>query len=147
MHNICLGMTRGDATPLTELLQVLHSVIARQHKYRIEHRRHMTGVKEQSVAEWIRRIFGVIAQELGIEQIYKIRTTHSTSGVTRFSLFYHSCSQNTNVIGRFVEFRVSKHILLLLICLYYSSCKYTNISIFFDKGHILDHKISCGLQE
>mgnify|MGYP003295258305 CR=1 FL=1 len=39
---------------------------------------------------------------ISIEHIYEICTTHSSARVTRFSLFNHSSSQNTNVICRLV---------------------------------------------
>ena len=104
VHKINLWVTRGDTSPLAEVLQILHLVESRQHQNRIKHRRHVARVEEEAITERIGWILRVKMNELRVEQIDKICTAHSSSGVTRLSLFYHSSSQYANIIGSLVEF-------------------------------------------
>ena len=104
MHNIYLGMAGGTATPLTEILQIVHRVETREHQHRIEHRRHMARIEEETVAEGIGGVLGIESHKFGVENIDEIGTAHSASGMTRLSFFYHSSSQNTDIIGCFIEF-------------------------------------------
>ena len=97
--HINLGVTRGYATPLAELAQIVHREVTCQCQNAIEHRRHMTRIEEKAIAERICRIVGIVTQKLRIEHIDEIGTTHSTARVSRFGFFDHCGSQYTNVIG------------------------------------------------
>jgi hypothetical protein len=66
----------------------------------------MSGVEEHTITMGICHIVGVVTEELRIEYIDEICTTHSTAGVTRLCLFYHRGSQDTDVIGCALKFVV-----------------------------------------
>ena len=44
------GVSGSHAAPLTELFEFVNSVFAGKGKYGVEHRRHVTGIKEEAVA-------------------------------------------------------------------------------------------------
>ncbi len=61
--NIHFRMTRSDTTPLTEVLKILYGKFAGERKYAVEHRRHMTGIKEETVACEPLGVCGIIHKE------------------------------------------------------------------------------------
>ena len=123
VRRIGLGVARGDAAPLTERLEIVHRIEARQHQHRIEHRRHVARVEEKSVAERIRRILRIVTQKLRIKQINEIGAAHSSARVSRLGLFDHRGGQDADIVGRLIKFRVSKHIYIL-----FNSCYKSRIS-------------------
>ena len=72
-------MSGSDAPPLAELLQLFHGVAATECEHRIEHRRHMTGVEEESVAGDPKRISRVIDQMTREEHIGEVGAAHGTA--------------------------------------------------------------------
>ena len=86
---VTLGMTRGRAAPLAEILELVERKIAGQRQHRIEHRRHVARIEEETVAQRIGGIVGIVFQELGIEDVDKVGTAHRSSGMARLRFLYH----------------------------------------------------------
>ena len=97
--HIQLRVAGGYATPLTELTQLVHREMTCQCQHTVQHRRHMTRIQEETIAERISRIVGIVTQKLRIEHIDEIGTTHCTTRVSRFGFFDHCGSQYSYVIG------------------------------------------------
>ena len=48
--NLTLRVPRGDRAPLAQVLQVIQLVLANEAELRVEHRGHVAGVEEETVA-------------------------------------------------------------------------------------------------
>ena len=110
VSHIDLGVTGCDAAPLAERCQILHRIVSGQGQHRIEHRGHVSGIEEETVAERIAQIIGIVTQELRIEDIDEIGAAHCTSGMARFGLLDHRRGQYTDVVGRTHQFCIVCHI-------------------------------------
>ncbi len=75
-------MTRSNAPPLAELLELLYGVTSGKGQSAIQHGRHVTGVEEESVTAEPCGIVGVGYKELRIEHINEIGATHGTARMT-----------------------------------------------------------------
>ena len=75
-------VSRGYTSPLTEVFQVFHAIRADQAQHRIQHRRHMSRVKEETVPVCPCHIIRIEVQELRIQHVNVISATHCTSWMT-----------------------------------------------------------------
>ena len=75
------GMTGSGSSPLAELFQLIQCKASDKSQFRIKHRRHVTGIKEETVATFPRRLIGIEYQKFRIEYIDKIRAAHGTAGM------------------------------------------------------------------
>ena len=87
--NFTFGVTWSNRTPLTQILQILQSKLTNQGKLAIEHWSHVTWIEEETVATFPLGMLWVINKKFTVESVDKIGTAHSTTWVTRLSLFYH----------------------------------------------------------
>ena len=74
-----LRVSGGYTSPLTEVFQVFHAIRADQAQHRIQHRGHMSGVKEETVPVCPCHIIRIEIQELRIQHVNVISATHCTS--------------------------------------------------------------------
>ncbi len=81
-QHVHLGMSRRDAAPLPQVLQILDGEISGERQCGIEHRRHVSRIQEEAVAERMVHAGGVVVQKLGIEQVDEVGTAHGTARVT-----------------------------------------------------------------
>ena len=97
---VCLRVSGGMASPLAEVLQLFGRHDAGQCEDRIEHRRHVPRVEEETVAERIIEFVGVIVQELRIEDVDEVGASHGSARMSRFCLFDHCRRQYPDVVRR-----------------------------------------------
>ena len=97
--DVALGVSRSDAAPLAELLDVFNGKFPLKDQGRIEHRRHVTRVKEEAVSTGPCGLIRVVNQKFGEQNIDKIGTAHRTSRVSGLRLLYHRGSQDADVVG------------------------------------------------
>ena len=97
--DVALGVSRSDAAPLAELLDVFNGKFSLKGQGRIEHRRHVTRVKEEAVSTGPCGLIRVVNQKFGEQNIDKIGTAHRTSRVSGLRLLYHRGSQDADVVG------------------------------------------------
>ena len=98
MFQIQFRVSRSGASPLTKMFEIIQREISSQRQHRIEHRRHMARIEEETITERIGRIIGIIFQKLGIENVDKISSAHGSARVSRLRLLYHRGRQNTDII-------------------------------------------------
>ncbi len=82
-------MSRCHAAPLTELSQLFGCEFAGEGKYAVKHRRHVSRVKEETIAGNPLRIFGVVDKVFCKECIDEIGSTHGTARVAGFGFLNH----------------------------------------------------------
>jgi len=87
---IQFGMAGRHASPLPELHDVINGKMAGQCQYRIEHRRHMSGIKEKAVTVDPFRVSRIKSQEFRKEDVNKISSAHCSSGVPGVGFLHHS---------------------------------------------------------
>ena len=87
--HIELGVTGAHTAPLAQLLQLGDGIFPRQRQHAVEHRRHMSGVEEETVTGYPRGVVGVGDEKLRIKHVYEIGTAHGASGMARFGLLHH----------------------------------------------------------
>ena len=63
----------------------------------------MTGVEEETVTTGPCGILWVVNEEFTEEHIDEVGSSHGSAGVTRLGLFYHGCSENTDIVGCLVH--------------------------------------------
>src|SRR5665647_1159836 len=78
---IYLRVPRSHTAPLSELHNIINSEMACEGQYRIEHRRHVSWIKEKAVSVYPVRIRGVKPEELRKQYMDEICSAHRTSGV------------------------------------------------------------------
>ena len=93
------GVARGDAAPLTQLLEFVKCVFACKGKNRVEHGRHVARIEEEAVAGNPCGVVGIGYEEIGVKDVDKVGTAHGTTGVTRFGFLDHRCYEHANVVG------------------------------------------------
>ena len=120
-HDIYFGVPRRRAVPLAEPAQFFHREFSGESQYRVEHRRHVPGVEEKTIATFPTRIFGVIYQILREKYIYKIGSPHRTSGVSRVGFLYHRSSQNAYIVGCKIRYFIIHQIFVLIFSAYTKS--------------------------
>ena len=96
--NLALGVTGCHRTPLAQVLQILQRVLADEAELRVEHRSHVTGIEEETVATLPCGILGVVNEEFTVQGVDEVSTTHGTARVTGLSLFNHRGSKDTDII-------------------------------------------------
>ena len=82
-------MSRCGRTPLAELLEFVDTELALQCECRVEHSRHMAWVEIETVATCPLGILRVVNHKFREENVDKVGTAHSTTGVTRVGFLYH----------------------------------------------------------
>ena len=98
-----LGMAGSNGTPLAELLELVEGIVACESEHGIEHRRHVAGIEEETVAGEPGGIVGIGYEELREQNVHEISAAHGAAGMARFSFFDHRGSQNTDIIGCAVQ--------------------------------------------
>ena len=117
VEEVNLGVSGGDATPLTEVFELLGGHNTCQGQHSVEHGRHVAGVEEETIAEGVVKPCGVVAEVARVEDVDKVCSAHSTSGVTRFCFFDHSRCENADVVCCSVcECCVHRGSMLSLVC-------------------------------
>ena len=111
-HHIRLRVAGRHAAPLPQRLQIVDRIVTGERQSRIEHRRHVTRVEEEPVAERIRHVRGIVAQELGIEHGDEVGTAHRAAGMARLGPFHHRGRQNADVVGDTLQFGIGRHNLI-----------------------------------
>ena len=79
---VLLRMTRCRRTPLTELLQLVNRKVANQSQLSIEHWRHVTWVKKETVTTFPSWTFWIECQKFRVKNVDKICTTHCATRMT-----------------------------------------------------------------
>ena len=97
--DIQLGVAGRGAAPLAEALQLLERVLPAQRQHRVEHRRHVARIQEEPVPDMPGRVRGIIAQELGVEDIDEIGPAHRPSRVAGFGLLDHGGGEDADIVG------------------------------------------------
>ena len=105
-EHVHFGVAGRHAAPLAQRLQVPSRIVPGQRQHRIEHRRHVSRIEEEPVAEGTGHVVGIVTQELRIEHRDEIRSAHGTSGMARLGLFDHRSRQDTDVVGDTGEFGI-----------------------------------------
>ena len=77
-----LGMAGSHTAPLAEFLKLVNGVMALQGENTVEHRRHVTGIKEETVAREPCGIVGVCYQKAGIKHVDEVSSTHGAARMT-----------------------------------------------------------------
>ena len=103
-HHVHLRVPRRHAAPLAQRLQIFSRIVPGQRERRIEHRRHVARIEEETVAVGIRHIIGVVTQELGEEHRDEIRAAHSAAGMPRLGLLDHRGRKDADIIGNARKF-------------------------------------------
>ena len=111
-EQIVLGMAVCGRTPLTELLEFLQTILADEGELSIEHGSHVAGIEEETVASFPVGILRIVNEELAVEGVDEVSTTHSATGVTTLSFFNHCGSKNTDVVCCAVHNFVVVHIFI-----------------------------------
>ena len=96
--NLTLRVSGCHRPPLTEVLEVLEGKLTRQTELGIEHRCHVAGVKEETIACFPSGVLRIVLKELAKEHIDEICATHSSARVTTLGFLYCCSSQNTNIV-------------------------------------------------
>ena len=86
-QHVHFGVAGRAASPLAERFEIVHRVVARQRQCRVEHRRHVARIEEQTVAEGVAQVVGIVAQEFGVEHVDEIGAAHRAARMARFRLF------------------------------------------------------------
>ncbi|OAV67958.1 hypothetical protein Barb4_02275 [Bacteroidales bacterium Barb4] len=107
--HIPFGMPRRRTAPLPELRQLLRRIFPCQCQHGIQHRRHVSWIKEEPVPPFPLRTLGVIHQKLRKQHVHEVRPPHRPAGMPRLCLFNHCRRQNTNVIRRPFHYLVFIH--------------------------------------
>ena len=103
-HHVHLRVPRRHAAPLAQRLQIFGRIVPGQRERRIEHRRHVARIEEETVAVGIRHIIGVVTQELGEEHRDEIRAAHGAAGMPRLGLLDHRGRKDADIIGNARKF-------------------------------------------
>ena len=103
-HHVHLRVPRRHAAPLAQRLQIFSRIVPGQRERRIEHRRHVARIEEETVAVGIRHIIGVVTQELGEEHRDEIRAAHGAAGMPRLGLLDHRGRKDADIIGNARKF-------------------------------------------
>ncbi len=98
-QHVRLGMTRRHAAPLAQRLEVVERVVSGQCQHRVEHRRHVARIEEQTVAEGVVHPPRIVAQEFRIEQSDEVGTAHRAARVARFRFLDHGRREDADVVG------------------------------------------------
>ena len=75
-YYIALWVTRCNTTPLAELLELLHGIMTCHAKLCVEHWRHVTRIKEETVSCFPTWVLWIMDQELGVKYLNKVCSTH-----------------------------------------------------------------------
>ena len=97
-REVCFRVTRRHAAPLTQRLKVFGRIVPGQRQRRIEHRRHVTRIEEETISVGVRRIVRIVAQKFGIEHRHEVGAAHRAAGMARFRLLDHRGRQNTDIV-------------------------------------------------
>ena len=103
-HHVHLRVSRRHAAPLAQRLQVFGRIVPGQRERRIEHRRHMARIEEETVTVGISHIIGVVTQKLGEEHRDEIRAAHGAAGMSRLGLLDHRGRKDADIIGNARKF-------------------------------------------
>ena len=107
-HHIHFGMARRNAAPLAQRLQIFGRIVPGQRQRRIEHRRHVARIEEETVAVGIGHVVGVVAQELRVEHRHEVGAPHGAPGMARFGFFDHGGRQNTDIVRYTRKFGIGR---------------------------------------
>ncbi len=107
--NLALGVTGRHRTPLAQVLQILQRVLADEGELAVKHGSHVAGVEEETVATFPSGVLRVVDQKFAVECVDEISAAHSTTGVSRLSLFNHRSSKDTDVVRCHVHYFVVVH--------------------------------------
>jgi hypothetical protein len=66
----------------------------------------MTWIEEQTVAVWVCHVIWVVAKKLAVENIDKVCTTHSSTGMSRLCLLDHRGCKDSDIIRSTLKFVV-----------------------------------------
>ena len=72
----------------------------------------MAGIEEETVTSFPIRILGIVNEELAVEGVDEVSTTHSATGVTTLGFLNHCGSKDTDVICCAVHNLVVVHMLI-----------------------------------
>ena len=97
-REVCFRVTRRHAAPLTQRLEVFGRIVSGKRKRRIEHRRHVTRIEEETISVGVRRIVRIVAQKFGIEHRHEVGAAHRAAGMARFRLLDHRGRQNSDIV-------------------------------------------------
>ena len=97
-REVCFRVTRRHAAPLTQRLKVFGRIVPGKRKRRIEHRRHVARIEEETITVGVRRIVRIVPQKFGIEHRHEVGAAHGAAGVSRFRLLDHGGRQNADIV-------------------------------------------------
>ena len=109
VQHVHFGMARRDAAPLPQVTQILHRIGSGQRESRVEHRRHVSRIEEETVPERIIHLIRIVAEEFGVKYCHEVRAAHCAAGMSRFGFLDHRCRQDTDVVCNAREFGFSNH--------------------------------------
>ena len=107
-HHVHLGVAGRHAAPLAQRLQVFGRIVSRQRQHRVEHRRHMPRIEEETVTVGVSHVIGVVTQELGIEHRHEVGTAHGAAGMPRFGFLDHGGRKDTDIVGHTGQFGIGR---------------------------------------
>ncbi len=82
-------MARAAAAPLAQLLKLLDGEFPRKGQHRVEHRRHVARVEEETVAGDPLGIVRIGHKEPGIKHVDEVGTAHGAAGMARLCFLHH----------------------------------------------------------
>ena len=97
-REVCFRVTRRHAAPLAQRLQIFGRIVPGQRQRRIEHRRHVARIEEETISVGVRRIVRIVAQKFGIEHRHEVGAAHRAAGMARFRLLDHRGRQNSDIV-------------------------------------------------
>ena len=98
-QDIDLRVPRRRATPLAELLQLLHRIATEEGQLGVEHGRHVPRVHEETVTARPRRCIGIEDEELREEDVDEVCAAHGSTWVTALSSLDHASCQDADVVS------------------------------------------------
>ena len=102
-RRVKLGVTGGRGAPLAQVGQLFEAVFADQAQLGVEHRGHVAGIQEETVAGGPGRVAGIVGQILAVEHVDEIGATHGTARVSGFGFFDCTGRQDADVVGCVIE--------------------------------------------
>lgn len=109
VQHVHFRMARRDAAPLPQITQILHRISSGQCESRVEHRRHVSRIEEETVPEGIIHLVRIVAEKFGVKYSHEVRAAHCAAGMSRFGFLDHRRRQDADVVCNAREFGFSNH--------------------------------------
>ena len=96
-------MSRGRGTPLAQGSEFIESELAAETKLGIEHRSHVSRIEEETVTGLPVRVFRIVPEILGIEDIDEVRSAHRSARMAGLGFFDCCRCKYADVVRRTIE--------------------------------------------